>query len=152
MKMKYFLQNLGDNYAFRSIVFGATELLPLPEWLCAEEFFMHSLMQSLIWWIRAHLSLCFHPVEVLRAWSWDLCWCGCVFRFLQVLELLERCGPEEAHSNLSHWDLKKKACPWKNCSLNAHGLTETCKSVLLAHHDVLLLFKNVNTLARTCSL
>lgn len=49
MKMKYFVQNLGDNYAFRSIVFGATELLPLPEWLCAEEFLMHSLMQSLIW-------------------------------------------------------------------------------------------------------
>ena len=49
MKMKYYLKNLGDNYAFRSIVFGAAELLPLPEWLCAEEFFMHSLMQSSIW-------------------------------------------------------------------------------------------------------
>lgn len=42
--------------------------------------------------------------------------------------------------------------PWKNCSLDARGLIETHKCVLFAHHDVLLLFKNINTLARTCSL
>lgn len=103
MKIKYFLHRLGDNYAFRSIVFGARELLPLSAWRCAEELFKHSLIVS-NWWIRLISHYIFHPPEVLPARSWDLCPCGCIIRFLQVLELLERHGPEQAHSNLSLWD------------------------------------------------